>query len=162
MRDIFRNLFLLDLGARKENLYIIFFFFLSLSSLTGLTAANRLLAKSTQNRKRRMEVQENSRVPIYNDGEKKTTVRKKEKLPKNLCEMSKYLTLIPLLKEMCFPAIIPGWWRKKNDCGKRTFLQLSFLGKWAHVIWSWNDPLLIFLFIIIPSLQLDFSSWFRS
>lgn len=78
MRDIFRNLFFLDCGERKSNLYIYFFF---LSSLTGLTAANRLLAKSTQIRKRQVEVRENSRVPIYNDGEKKTTVRWKEKNP---------------------------------------------------------------------------------
>lgn len=73
MRDIFRNLFFLDCGERKSNLYIYIFFFLS--SLTGLTAANRLLAKSTQICKRQVEVRENSHVPIYNDGEKKTTVR---------------------------------------------------------------------------------------
>lgn len=41
--------------------------------------------------------------------------------------MSKYLTLIPLLREMCFPAIIPGWWRKNYR--KLKFLWLSF---WAN------------------------------
>lgn len=55
---------------------------------------------------------------------KKTTVTWKEKSWKKVCEMSKYLTLIPLLREMCFPAIIPGWWRKNYR--KLKFLWLSF------------------------------------
>lgn len=134
-------------AEREKATFIIFFFFLSLWSLTGLMAANRLLAQSTQIHKQQMEVQENPRIPIYNDGKKKTTVTWKEKVVKTVCEMSKYLTVIPLLREMCFPAIIPGWWReKKNNCGKWTFLRLSLLGKWAHVIWSWNNPLLHFYF----------------
>lgn len=74
--------FVLSGPRREKKETFLYFFFLSLSSLTGLTAANRLLAKSTQIRKRRMAVRENARVPIDNDGEKKkTTVRKKRKTP---------------------------------------------------------------------------------
>lgn len=76
--------------------------------------------------------------------------------------MSKYLTLIPLLREMCFPTIIPGWWRK-NDYGKLKFL--SFFGQWGKVIWSWNNPLLDFFlhFISITGFYflLLFLTWWR-
>ena len=148
---------------KKEKVTFIFFFlsffFLSLSSLTGLTAANRLLAKSTQICKHRVEVWVNSRDPIYNDGGKKDDCNmKRKKIPKNLCEMSKYLTFIPLLKEMYFSAI-PGWWRKKkNNCGKRTFLRLYLMSKWAHVIWSWTNRLLDLLFYSISQTGFVFVS----
>lgn len=57
--------------------------------------------------------------------------------------MFKYLTLI--LLPVCFPAIIPGWRRKKKTTAGNIWFSF-FLGKWAHVIWSWNNPILIFFF----------------
>lgn len=52
-------------------------FFLSRSSLTGLIAANRLLAKSTKIQKWWMEVQENSSVLIYNYKEDNCNMKRK-------------------------------------------------------------------------------------
>lgn len=79
---------------------------------------------------------------------KKTTVTWKEKSWKKVCEMSQYLTLIPLLREMCFPAIIPGWWRKNYR--KLKFLWLSF---WANEqMWYGFETIFFFNYSISPTL----------
>lgn len=78
---------------------------------------------------------------------KKTTVTWKEKSWKKVCEMSQYLTLIPLLREMCFPAIIPGWWRKNYR--KLKFLWLSF---WANEQMWYGVETIFFLIILFHQL----------
>lgn len=130
-------------------------------SLTGLMAANgQTLREEHTNKKRRWTA-----VPwkVYDNRtlvfkifstllKKKDNCNMKRKL-KKVCEMSEYLTLIPLLREMCFPCY-HSCLEKKNDneSGKLKFLCLFlflflffFLGKWANVIWIPNMKPLILL-----------------
>lgn len=76
-RDILGNLFFLDCGREMQLEKPLFFFFLSRSSLTGLIAAKRLLAKSTKIQQWWMEVQENSSVLIYNYKEDNCNMKRK-------------------------------------------------------------------------------------
>lgn len=103
-------------------------------SLTGLTAANgqsKLCGKSThrkmENSSSLEDVQQNSSIPIFSTLLKKKTVPWKEKkILKKVCEMSKYLTLIPLLREMCFPCYHSSLEKKMTDSGKLKFLCIFF------------------------------------
>lgn len=84
---------------------------------------------------------------------------------KKVCEMSEYLTLIPLLREMCFPCYHSCLEKKKwqwiweTEISMFVFFFFSFfLSKWANVIWVPNmKPLILlsFFFNSIPHL----SSW---
>lgn len=81
---------------------------------------------------------------------KKTTVTWKEKSWKKVCEMSKYLTLIPLLREMYFPALIPDWWRKKQL--RETEISMAFfLGKCDLEHLKQSFPRFFFLFHLSSS-----------
>lgn len=52
----------------------------------------------------------------------------KRKFLKQVCEMSKYLTLIPLLRQTCvFPIIIPVWRKKKRQWFWDTEISMYFL-----------------------------------
>lgn len=68
-------------------------------------------------------------------------MKRKRKILKKVCEMSKYLTLIPLLREMCFP-YYHSCLEKKNDydSGKLKFLCIFLLvteQMWFG-FWTWN------------------------
>lgn len=104
-------------------------------SLTGLMAANgQTLREEHTNKKKKKEVnggslegvrQQNSSIQNFLDSiKKKDNCNMKRKL-KKVCEMSEYLTLIPLLREMCFPCY-HSCLEKKNDneSGKLKFLCL--------------------------------------
>lgn len=89
------------------------------------------------------DVQQNSSIPIFSTLLKKEncTMKRKRKILKKVCEMSKYLTLIPLLREMCFP-YYHSCLEKKNDydSGKLKFLCIFLLvteQMWFG-FWTWN------------------------
>lgn len=86
------------------------------------------------------DVQQNSSIPIFSTLLKKRQLyhEKKRKILKKVCEMSKYLTLIPLLREMCFPYYHSCLEKKMTMVlGNWNFYVFSF-GNWANVIWVLN------------------------
>lgn len=112
----------------------------SLSSLTGLMAANgqkQTLWEEHTNKKVKgsslEDVQQNSSIPIFSTLLKKRQLyhEKKRKILKKVCEMSKYLTLIPLLREMCFPYY--------HSCLEKKMTMI--LGNWNFYVFSFGKSI---------------------
>lgn len=112
----------------------------SLSSLTGLMAANgqkQTLWEEHTNKKVNgsslEDVQQNSSIPIFSTLLKKRQLyhEKKRKILKKVCEMSKYLTLIPLLREMCFPYY--------HSCLEKKMTMI--LGNWNFYVFSFGKSI---------------------
>lgn len=148
MRDILGNLFFLDFGERcswKTTVWFFLLFFLTCSSLTGLMAANRLLAKSTQIGVRWMEVQENSSVPIYNYKKDNCNMKRKILKKKFVKCLNIWLSFHYTEKCISLPSFLID--EEKKQLRETEISMAFFLGKWTNVIWNiWNNPSLDFFF----------------
>lgn len=113
------------------------------------TGEANFAGKSTQikkvNRRSLKDVQQNSSIPIFSTLLKKRQLyhEKKRKTLKKVCEMSKYLTLIPLLREMCFPYY--------HSCLEKK--------KWR---WFWETEISMYFLLVIEQMWFGFWSWNRS